>query len=450
MFCYIMMLAVFLCELRSFFEAQMNSSLTLDYEDDSNFQINFDIDMYDIECRNLDILVIDQQGQEPIRSVQKTYRLSDLNKAGRYQAVHRVRDSALANDAETDEELEHKRLATQLEKTDGKQELDSDWADSHDGFKHQSFEHVIQYHDYTLINFFAEWCSHCRQFSPMWKELATKIGQMQYTVAQNHKLHVHPIKLNCVDFQQICRDQGIDAFPTIRLYKSDGTFSRFNGHRSEAGIENWVAMILEQQHQSVGGADSTWKRHHEESEMGCNVLGTLIVPKTPGHLELFAGGGDQNLVASMTNVSHKIKHLSFSEPRGGYKGPKRRRVPPEAKRFEVPMNNRHFSTRAFHEAWEHHLKVVRTVTHAGNTYQFSHYSRTSQLNRSEIPQARFYYDLEPFALEIRYEHKRWYDLSTSLLAILGGLFVSMRLGTMAVLTAMGSGPRSRRSNGLLS
>jgi len=445
--CYSLMLIVFFCELSSFFESQMSSSMTLDLDSNPYLQINFDIDMHDIECRNLDVIVIDEQGKEAIRSLDKNYRLSDLDKGGKHQGVHRVRDTDFGNDAADDEELEHKRLANKLERKDGKQELDADWSDSHDGFRHQSFEHVIQYHDFTLINFFAEWCSHCRTFSPQWKELAAKINGNEYDTGLQEKKKVHAIKMNCVDFQPACKQQGIDAFPTIRLYRSDGTFTRFDGHRTQVAIENWAQMLL-LQHRQPHSKQTSWSQHHEEAETGCNARGYLRVPKTPGHLEFFAGGGDQDLVASMTNVSHRVNYLSFSDAIGGFGG-LRKRVPPEARKFEMPMNDRQFSTHSFHEAWEHHLKVVRTKTQSGDTYQFLHFSRTSRLKEREIPQARFYYDIEPFAVEVKYEQKRWYDLLTSLLAILGGLYVVLRLTSVAIMGFVSNGPRSERKNGLL-
>ncbi len=36
------------------------------------------------------------------------------------------------------------QLASPQKSQDGAAELDADWDSSHDGFKHQSFEHVIQ------------------------------------------------------------------------------------------------------------------------------------------------------------------------------------------------------------------------------------------------------------------------------------------------------------------
>jgi len=447
---YGVMVLVFFCEVWSFFQVGTTSTLLLDTAGSSMLQVNFDIDLQDIECRNMDVLVIDQHGREMIRPADKSYILSDIRKDGK-QSVHKVRDSRNVKDEADDDELERKRLHDNLEKADGKTELDADWSSSHDGFKHQSFQHVIQYHEFTVINFFADWCGHCRQFAPMWNQLVTAVEAKEFvTGSTQRKTQVKAIRVNCVDFQQICQEQGVDAFPMIRLYKSDGTFAVYQQRRSIDDIFSWVETQVLQSEQKYNTQGARWNRDHEEHELGCNARGYLRVPRVPGHLEFFAGGGDQNLQASMTNVSHRIRHLSFSDPsEGRIFGYSARwsSLPKEARTHEKPLNNRQFSTHAFHQAWEHHLKVVRTVTKNGDTYQFTHFSRTAWLNKTDVPQARFYYDLEPFAIQMVNDKKRWYDLATSTLAITGGLWVMARVASGA---ARGLGGSARgRTNGLL-
>jgi len=75
---YGVMFVLFCCELSSFLERVPTSSLLLDYEESSQLQINFDIDMYDIECRNLNVVVIDQFYKEPIKSLNKDFKLTML------------------------------------------------------------------------------------------------------------------------------------------------------------------------------------------------------------------------------------------------------------------------------------------------------------------------------------------------------------------------------------
>jgi len=420
---YTLMLTLFTCELQSFLDASLSSALMLDHIEGPQLQINFDIDMYDIGCRNLEVMVIDEMGQSPIKLLEKHYELHTIDKTGRLVGMHSTKSGA---DLE-DEETAHQKLAERLKKEDSQEELDSDWADSHDGFKHQSFEHVLQFHDFTVINFFADWCVHCRQFSPMWKEISAQVKGKTFVDRAGKPREVVPIKLNCVDFMVVCKTNGIDAFPTIRLYKSDASFVRFNGHRTVQAVTAWInTFVATQAYVTV--------KHHKELETGCNVNGYLQVPRVPGRLELAAGNGDQTLDPTLTNVSHLVKRLYFSDARDGLRS---QRVwpslPHDAQQHLAPLNGRHFCTQSFHEAYEHHLRVVSTVTPAGVGYQFSHYGRTARQNVTVLPQARFFYDLEPFSIRVQHETKPWYNFITSLLAILGGIFVFLRLATMVLL-----------------
>mmetsp|Transcript_104789 Transcript_104789/g.291836 ORF Transcript_104789/g.291836 Transcript_104789/m.291836 type:complete len:477 (-) Transcript_104789:150-1580(-) len=423
---YVLMLTLFTLELRSFLGGGFSSELVLDPVGRPQLQINFDIDMLAIECRNLDVVVIDELGQSPIRSLQKHYELSNLDNSGRLMSHHATKAGA---DEDEDEEAAHRRTAERLLKQDGRQELDADWADSHDGFKHQSFEHVIQFHDFTMINFFAEWCIHCRKFAPMWKEIVEKVKETIFQDRDSKTREVAAIKMNCVDFQPLCQSAGIAGYPTIRLYKSDGTFTHFSGKRS---IDHVLAFVKD----AVSTSAYVMKKHHQELEKGCNMKGYLQVPRVPGHLELMAGGGDQNLDPTMTNVSHAIKRLSFSDPTGGHWI---HMVLPIHLHFWLRHTNtldqRSFVTSVFHETYEHHLRVVSAVTDAGVGYLYTHYGRTARLNTSVIPQARFFYDIEPFSIMVKSEAKQWYDFGTSLLAVLGGIFVLLRLVSMVLLTA---------------
>merc|ERR1719483_353443 len=55
-----------------------------------------------------------------------------------------------------------------VQHTDEHPELDMDWDHTSEAFKKMRFEDVIRYHDFTYVNFYADWCVHCRQFAPLW------------------------------------------------------------------------------------------------------------------------------------------------------------------------------------------------------------------------------------------------------------------------------------------
>lgn len=398
----------------------------LDRHDSDMLQINFDVDLYDIECRNLKVVVFAQSSKENINTISQDFWLRSVDSKGRTFGMAIKPDEMTSY--EEDGDNSHKKLMEKIKKEDGSAEIDSDWSSSHDGFKHKSFDHVIQGHDFVFINFFAGWCSHCQQFAPAWAQIAKKVNGDDNTPGQTfpdsegQQRGVRMIKMNCVDYQQICNEKGVDAYPMLRLYKADGSFSLFEGKRDEAEIVRWIERTVK--FQSYG-----WASNHEAFERGCNAKGRIQVPRVPGHLELMAGGGDQNLNSRMTNVSHLVKHLSFSDPDDGrYHRKSWAGLPSEVLTNLSPLDGQPYVSQNYHEAWIHDLKVVSTVGTRGSTaYQISHQKRLATVAQDDVPQAQFHYDIEPFSIWVKQDEKRWYDLITSLLAILGGSFVVMRL-----------------------
>ncbi|CAE7237695.1 Protein disulfide-isomerase 5-4 [Symbiodinium microadriaticum] len=434
---YGIMLVVFLFELASFMSPGYTTMMTLDKAGSDLLQINFDVDVHDIECRNLQLVVYAQNGKEKLGVLGEDFWLRSIDASGKTFGVS-IKPQEYQWQGQ--EEDDHDKVMQKVRQQDGAEEIDSDWASSHDGFKHKSFEHVIQGHDFTFINFFAGWCSHCQKFAPEWDQIAEKIHgkgdapAMKFPDKDGIERPIRLIKLNCVDFKETCVEKGIDAYPTLRLYKADGSFTVYDGRRGEAEIVRWLERMAKMR--SYG-----WGKHHETFERGCNARGRLQVPRVPGHLELMAGGGDQTLNPRMTNVSHTIKHLSFSDAEDDTYSRKTpllaarllqqgwKHFPGEVTRNLAPLDGRKFVTSGFHQAYIHDLKVVSTVAGKETSYQFQHQARISKLPEAAIPQAQFHYDIEPFSIHVKTDEKRWYDFGTSLCAVLGGAFVVLRLAS---------------------
>jgi len=152
------MLICFVCELSSFLTSSNYTALMLDSHSSELLQINFDVDFYDIECRNLQVVVFAQNNREPLNMMSKDFWLRSVDSKGRAFGMAHKPDDPPEEEAEVDV---HSKRIKELKKEDGAAELDSDWSTSHDGFKHKSFEHVIEAHDFTFINFF------CRVVQPL-------------------------------------------------------------------------------------------------------------------------------------------------------------------------------------------------------------------------------------------------------------------------------------------
>ena len=126
-------------------------------------------------------------------------------------------------------------------------DLESDWASSSDKMKNSDFYSVIAAHDFQMVVFFADWCSHCRSFAPKWDEMSKEIsdGKMKFKTQNGQQAPVHFFKVNCVDFQEICQKEQIRGYPQMRLYYQDKTYVDFSGVRSQSNVikflENSVA-----------------------------------------------------------------------------------------------------------------------------------------------------------------------------------------------------------------
>lgn len=398
-----------LCEVFGFlFSSSYATNMMLDNNNDKLLQLNVDVTMHKIECKNLRLLVKDSFGDEPMTMFNDfVYRPvnADGSQAGKsYQEL----DTA---------ELEEK---ARKHFTEGEQkELDSSWDSSHDGFKHQSFKQVIEAHDFVFVNFFASWCSHCQNFAPAWAALAPDLAKKQYTDGDGKKRTVLFIKVNCVDFPDTCNSEEIDAYPTLRLYQRDTKWSEYEGSRDKENIDAFTEKQVLTAHIAFPSG---------KIKTGCQISGRILVPRVPGLFKIEAGGttADQRLDPAKANVSHTIAHLSFSDPDEEYRR-SWRGLPKWILDFTNPLENKEFMTTALERAPHHYVKVVSTQTGKENVhvYQMSATSREATVKQGEVPEMRIMYDLEPMMIVLTLERKPWYDFLCGLIGIVGGIYVSV-------------------------
>mmetsp|Transcript_65027 Transcript_65027/g.127878 ORF Transcript_65027/g.127878 Transcript_65027/m.127878 type:complete len:471 (-) Transcript_65027:45-1457(-) len=420
---YALLLLLLIAELGAFLRTTYVTNVVMDQNTEELLQINFDITVLDLPCKYLQVGVWDKFGQQQMNSTDQ-FAYIPIDHRGMVKGMGYSKDEITA--------LESADAATDVSEEE-KKELEADWSSTSDHFKHNDFNAAVTFHDFTLVNFFAEWCVHCRKFHPMWNEAAERISdKLSFTNADGQEATVKFMKMNCVDFTTVCQQAQIAAFPTLRLYKRDGSFEAYHSKRS---VENIIAFLTA----SIRNSHLIIARHHTMFSEGCQVHGTMQVPRVPGHFHLVAAPfGDMTVNPAITNVSHIVNHLSF--------GPRptratRSTVPAELMANVNPLDGRKFIVERFHEAPQHYLKVVSTHVEGMRTplYQMTHTDRVRKLKKdggdiNRAPQARFVYDLSPMSIVVKTKSKRWYEFLTSLFAILGGAFTVVELTSGAVET----------------
>lgn len=422
---YASLLILLVAELGAFLRTSHQTNVIMDQNSDSLVQLNFDFTMFDLPCKYLKIAVFDKFGEERM-GVTNEFHYIPIDHAGRQNGASSLSSMAYSKDeVEVLEEIDALAVSDEEQK-----ELDADWSSTDDHFKHHSLSAAVTFHDFTLVNFFAEWCIHCRNFHPKWEEAAAKVSeQMRFAAAEGGEVTVKFMKVNCVAFGPVCQEAKVPAFPTVRLYKRDGTFSIFQGQRTTDGIVDFLTSSVRDSHIRVA-------HHHDMFSQGCQVQGSLQVPRVPGHFHLQAEAhGDQSVNPVLTNVSHKVNHLSFGE-KDAKSWASWQRVPETFVSHLSPLDGKVFAVGHFHEAPQHYLKVVSTHVQGQDRilYQMTHSDRVRRLPKDtqKAPQARFSYDFSPMSVVVKENSKRWYEFLTSLFAILGGTYTIVELTSGAV------------------
>ncbi|KAH9951589.1 protein disulfide isomerase [Amylocystis lapponica] len=92
-----------------------------------------------------------------------------------------------------------------------------------------NFDTVVKPEPLILVEFFAPWCGHCKALAPHYEEAATALKQKNIKVA----------KVNCVDQADLCQSNGIQGYPTLRVYRN-GEDGEYTGPRKADGIISYM------------------------------------------------------------------------------------------------------------------------------------------------------------------------------------------------------------------
>ena len=98
----------------------------------------------------------------------------------------------------------------------------------------QSFEtHAAKSDIPLVVDFWAPWCGPCKAMAPQFEQAA---GHLEPTVRL--------AKVNTEDEQALAGRFGIQAIPTMILFKHGKEVARQSGAMNAAGIESWVEQAL--------------------------------------------------------------------------------------------------------------------------------------------------------------------------------------------------------------
>lgn len=415
------MTVLFISETWAFARTSLKTSITLDENTENQIRLNFNITLMDLHCDYVSVDVLDSLGTNR-QNVTKNVEKWQLDEQGRRRVFggrnREMREVRQEEHPETLEEL-HANGIHVAELTEA------------------SFKDYLEKNEMSFVNFFAPWCVWCQRLHPTWEKFAEQL--------EEEEVPIGVASVDCVAHGQLCRDAKIQAFPTLRWFQKGQPISPdYRGDRTVQYLVDFAKRKLEMDEKFKNWESNRHPHDRERADSmrqglaehpGCQVSGHLMVNRVPGNFHVQAKSRSQNLNAAMTNLTHRVNHLSFGEPMNTYGNHRRilKHVPEDHKQLN-PIDGTLYLTKKFHQAYHHYIKVVSTHLQMGRgdyntlmTYQFIEQNQIVYYDESDVPEARFSYDISPMSVVVKKEGRKWYDYLTSVCAIIGGTFTTLGL-----------------------
>jgi len=412
---------LFIGELRNYMTVETSSKVVMDQQMGRDWVIEFNVTMAHIPCKYASVDLADFHGnvQQNITANIERWHV-DENFEPYLQHV--------AHDDLEYEEVDHPDDGSESPSVDLTNEI---WQEQLNQFP------------VAMVNFHAPWCMWCRRLAPVWEHAARQ-------AKEKFGDEVLFAKVDCTDYNavQICRKNRIMAFPTVRVYKNGkvNKFQEYDGARTIDALVNY-AQHARWATDALYEAQKAEKAHQLEAAVGspaaisgarapgCRLNGHVIVGRAPGNMHITISRPGTSFVHEHINVSHLVHHFSFGDREIPHLNPKLRHgaLHPEMKLHNV-LNGKFSSlSGSLHVTnenvtQEHYMKVVRIEARREGdseprsmSYQYS-VANAQFHDDSELPSAKFSFDLSPMQVMVVEYHRSFVHFVTSVCAIVGGVF----------------------------
>ena len=97
----------------------------------------------------------------------------------------------------------------------------------------ENFNREIEEGKITVVDFWAPWCGPCRNFAPIFED-----------VAQERSGKVRFVKVNTEAERELSSRFGIRSIPTIMIFKNGQVVDMLNGAVPKAPFDSWLNESL--------------------------------------------------------------------------------------------------------------------------------------------------------------------------------------------------------------
>jgi len=99
----------------------------------------------------------------------------------------------------------------------------------------KNFEKVTKSSGYTFVKFYAPWCGHCQMMATDWEEVGEFITKNPIP-----SVDLSIAEIDCVENALVCMREAVDSYPTIKMYKPDGTVEEYMYARTSARMKRFL------------------------------------------------------------------------------------------------------------------------------------------------------------------------------------------------------------------
>ena len=90
----------------------------------------------------------------------------------------------------------------------------------------------------TFTLYYADWCPHCQAVKPAYKNWSSKGS----TTVKGKTVFLEMVEADTNP--EKLKGKPVKGYPTFLLEKADGSFKEFDGERTPAGWQQWLAQNL--------------------------------------------------------------------------------------------------------------------------------------------------------------------------------------------------------------
>jgi protein disulfide-isomerase A6 len=101
---------------------------------------------------------------------------------------------------------------------------------------HQMPDGKINKYNGEIVLYYADWCPHCKNFSPIWEQFDNYVKRNFPSVKVS--------KMKCEGGNEaICNQKGVNGFPTVILYYKNKEF-KFDGNRTISSLADFIVKNI--------------------------------------------------------------------------------------------------------------------------------------------------------------------------------------------------------------